>query len=123
MQRQRVQTSRYFSDQLHGGKLKSLRAAKEYRDELEAETPAMNVAQRSRTPSSRNQSGVVGVRLHQQADRRGDYEYAYWYWVAQWTDGHGRRRTRSFSCNKYGEAEAYRLACVARRQGVASARR
>jgi hypothetical protein len=123
MQRQRESYCKLFSDSIYGGKLAALRAAKEYRDNIDAQSRKMTVADKSLTPSDRNRSGIVGVRQHQQIDRRGDYEYHYWYWVAQWTDGHGRRRTKSFAVEKWGDAEAFRLAWAAREEGVRKAKR
>ena len=83
----------------------------------------MTVEERSLRPSARNSSGVVGVRLHQQVDRRGAFEYHSWSWVAQWTDGRGRRRTKSFAVEKFGDVEAFRLAWQARKDGVEKAGR
>ena len=110
-------------DRKFGGRRAALRAAKEFRDELEEKYSKYTVEELAESPSKRNKSGVVGVRLHQQVDQRGDYEYHYWYWVAQWTDGRGRRRTRSFSVHQHGDDEAFRLACQARADGVAAANR
>jgi len=123
IQRHKQKHSKFFADSVYGGKLEALRWAKEFRDDIEAESDKMNVAEKSQMPSVRNRSGIVGVRLHQQIDRRGDYEYHYWYWVAQWTDGHGRRKTRSFGVEKYGDVEAFRLAWQARKNGVRKANR
>lgn len=123
LQRNRVKHTRFFADSTYGGKLAALREAKLYRDDVESSFTKMNVAEKSESPSVRNQSGVVGVRRHQQKDRCGEFVYHYWVWVAQWTDGRGRRRTRSFSVQKYGEDEAFRLACEAREIGVAKAKR
>ena len=123
MQRHREKQSKFFSDSIYGGKLAALRAAKEFRDELEQEADKMTVEERSLRPSSRNSSGVVGVRLHQQVDRRGAFEYHSWSWVAQWTDGRGRRRTKSFAVEKFGDVEAFRLAWQARKDGVEKAGR
>ncbi len=123
MQRRGKKTEKFFSDNGFGGKRGALVAAKEFRDELEATTRKYTVKELSKRPSVRNKSGVVGVRLHHQKDARGDYVYHYWYWVAQWTDGLGRRKTKSFSCHTYGDEEAYRLAVKARRDGVNKAKR
>ena len=123
MQRRGKKTEKFFSDNGYGGKRMALAAAKEFRDELESESRKYTVKELSSLPSVRNQSGVVGVRLHQQKDLRGEFEYQYWYWVAQWTDGRGRRKTKSFSVHQYGDEEAYRLACAARRKGVNQANR
>ena len=123
MQRHREKQSKFFSDSIYGGKLAALRAAKEFRDELEQEADKMTVEERSLRPSARNSSGVVGLRLHQQVDRRGAFEYHSWSWVAQWTDGRGRRRTKSFAVEKFGDVEAFRLAWQARKDGVEKAGR
>ena len=123
MQRRGKKTEKYFSDGTFGGKRNALAAAKEFRDSLEAESKKFLVKELAERPSVRNQSGIVGVRLHQQKDQRGDFEYQYWYWVAQWTDGRGRRKTRSFSVHQHGDEEAFRMACEARRKGVKQANR
>ena len=123
MQRRGEKTEKFFSDNGFGGKNKSLRVAKEFRDSLESKLRKYTVEELSANPSVRNQSGVVGVRLHQQKDVRGDYEYHYWYWVAQWTDKNGKRRTKSFSVHQHGDKEAYRLAVSARKKGVQEASR
>ncbi len=123
MQRKGKKTEKFFSDNRHGGRRGALNAAKKFRDDLEKKHDKYTVTELSKTPSKRNKSGIVGVRLHQQVDQRGEYEYHYFYWIAQWTDGRGRRRTRSFSVHQYGEEEAYRLACEARQQGIEAAKR
>jgi hypothetical protein len=123
MQRRGKKTEKFFSDNAFGGNRAALEAAKKFRDQLESSSRKYSVKELARKPSRRNKSGIVGVRLHEQIDTRGDFEYHYWYWVAQWTDGLGRRRTRSFSVHTYGDEEAFRLACEARRKGVNQAKR
>ena len=123
MQRQGRKLAKFYSDLAFGGKRGALQAAKRYRDRLERRYRKSTVDELSEKPSARNRSGIVGVRLHQQKDRRGDFEYQYWYWVAQWTDGHGNRKTRSFSVHQYGDQRAYRLAVEARENGVRNAKR
>lgn len=123
MQRRGKKTEKFFSDNKFGGKRAALQAAKEFRDELEQLSRSYTVKELAEQPSVRNRSGVVGVRLHEQIDIRGEYEYHYWYWIAQWTDGLGRRRTKSFSVHTHGDEEAFRLACEARRKGVNQAKR
>lgn len=123
MQRRGKRHEKFFSDNAYGGKRNALSAAKDFRDELEDKLKGYSVKELSKRPSTRNRSGVVGVRLHHQKDIRGEYIYYYWYWIAQWTDGHGKRKTRSFSCHTYGDDEAYRLACQARKEGVENANR
>lgn len=122
-QRRGKKTEKFFADSGYGGKRAALDAAKIFRDELESQSRKYTVEELAERPSVRNKSGVVGVRLHKQVDTRGDYEYHYWYWVAQWTDGFGRRRTKSFSVHTHGDDEAFRLACEARSKGVSQAKR
>lgn len=107
-----------FSDAVYGGKRKALAAAREYRDELEAEYPHYSRKEVARIKSERNTSGVVGVRLSEETDDRWPSKPVYLYWVAQWSPSPGVRKTKRFSVNKYGEEEAFRLALAARRKGV-----
>ncbi|MGY8746644.1 MAG: AP2/ERF family transcription factor [Pirellulales bacterium] len=123
IQRRGERFSKFFSDLNHGGKRLALQSARGFRDEIEQRYKPYSVKDMSAKPSVRNRSGQVGVRLHEQTDRRGEFDYSYWHWIAQWTDGHGRRRTRSFSIHRHGEEEAYRLACEARKQGLNQAKR
>ncbi|HMO13729.1 MAG TPA: AP2/ERF family transcription factor [Pirellulaceae bacterium] len=119
LQRRGQRFDRYFADSLYNGKRAALSAAKAYRDYLLKVTRSFTVKELAQYPSIRNNSGVVGVRSATQVEYRGGYEFTYHFWVAQWTDADGRRRTRSFSCDKYGEDEAFRLAVQARDRGVA----
>lgn len=123
MQRRGERVEKTFTDLTYGGKRAAIQAAKEFRDQLELESQKYSVKELAARPSSRNSSGVVGVRLHQQKDCRGEFEYQYWYWVAQWTDGNGRRRTKSFSVHQHGDNEARRLAIESRLDGVRRAKR
>jgi len=123
IQRRGEKTEKFFGDRRFDGKRHSLAAAKAFRDEIEAASEKFSVEELARIPSSRIKSGVVGVRLHKQKDSRGDYEYHYWYWVAQWTDANGRRKTKAFSIHQHGDQEAYNLACEARHAGVRKADR
>jgi len=123
IQRRRERVQKFFCDSKFGGKRSALRAAQGFRDTTEAKLKPMTVADRALQPSARNHSGTVGVRRQHQVDRRGEFEYHYDYWVAQWTDGLGRRKTRSFSVGQFGEKKARQMAVAARQDGVKRARR
>ncbi len=123
IQRRGKRVEKFFADNLLHGKRGALQAAKEFRDQMELEMRPYSVKELAKSPSVRNRSGVVGVRRSVQKDVRGDYEFTYFFWVAQWIDGKGRRRTRSFSVDRYGEDEAFRLALQARNHGVNQAGR
>ena len=58
----------------------------------------------------RNITGVMGVFLRESESRR--------YYYAQWREVSGPYRSRYFSINKYGEEEAFRLACQAREEAI-----
>ena len=107
-----------FSDSIFGGKRKALHAAREFRDELEAEYPHYSRKEVAKIKSARHSSGTVGVHLSEEIDGRWPNKPVYLYWVAQWSPEPGVRKSRRFSVNKYGSDEAYRLAVNARRKGL-----
>lgn len=123
MQRRGKKHEKFFADGKFGGRRGALQAAKVFRDELEAKLKPYSVKELAKKPSVRNSSGVVGVRKATQIEETDEYIYTYTFWIAQWTDGKGKRKTRSFSIDKYGDEEAYRMALQARNQGVNQANR
>jgi hypothetical protein len=118
LQRRGSKTSKFFSDSQFGGNRGALSAAKSFRDQMEQAWRRYSTKELARKPTRRNHSGIVGVRLERRVERRGDYEYHYQFWVAQWTDGKGRRKSRAFSVRQLGHREAYRRALAARRRGI-----
>ena len=72
LQRKGVKTEKFFADNKNGGKRGALVAAQAFRDQLEKSTEKYSVEELAESPSIRNKSGVVGVRLHKQIDTRGD---------------------------------------------------
>lgn len=68
---------------------------------------------RNAAKRSDNLSGVQGVSLWE-TTRRGDQQVLMWRAVAH--DQSGKQVIRTFSVNKYGYEEAFRLACVKRKQ-------
>lgn len=118
VQRRGRLTSRFFGDSRHGGKRGALQAAKAFRDAAEEQADPWDAQERAAMPSVRNRTGLVGVHRRIQTVRRGDYEFSYACWVAQWIDGHGHRRTRSFSVTSLGERAARAAAIAAREEGI-----
>jgi len=110
LQRRAASHTRFFADSKYGGAQESLAAARRYRDQLFAGAPEETTAERRDRLTRRNKSGVVGVS-YSSRERQGQISA---YWVAQWTGDDGSRRTISFSIEKYGEEEAFGLACIAR---------
>jgi len=123
IQRRGKKYEKYFGDSAFGGKRAALNAAKQYRDRLLQELRDYTIKELARVPSARNTSGIVGVRPATRTEVFGDYEYTYEFWIAQWTDAEGVRRTRSFSCSKYGDEKALQMAINARNRGVAQAQK
>ncbi len=123
LQRRGKRYDKYFADAGFSGKRAALASAKAYRDHLLEISRNYTTKELASRPSVRNSSGVVGVRPAVQTDQRDGYEFSYHFWIAQWTDHEGNRRTRSFSVDKWGDDEACRLAIQARNRGVAQAKR
>lgn len=57
---------------------------------------------------SNNKSGVEGVA------KRVACKVPYWY--ATWIDENGKKKTKSYSINAYGDEEAFKMACETRKQ-------
>lgn len=106
--------SRLFSDRKCGSKEESFKAALDYRKELEAEVAALpESAPRRRLirHNKNNSSGVVGISRTYKRDRRGIKHEVY---AVSWNPEPGVARGTSFSIKKYGEDEAFKLACKLR---------
>jgi len=112
--------SQFFPDAEYGGKRKALVAAKKQRDLFEQKMRGYTAKQLSQKERSNNTSGIVGIRRVDETDYRWESKPTYGYWVAQWSPKKGVRKTKRYSVEKYGEDEAYRLAVLARKRGVAS---
>jgi len=115
------QHCKLFSDSLFGGKRNALKAARDYRDELIEELADQEISRKERAEriTSRNYSGIPGVRYVEEVSRKGKHEYTYGYWEAQWSPTPRARKKRRFSVKKYGDKKAMQLAIEAREQGVA----
>ncbi len=59
---------------------------------------------RNKTKLKNNKSGTTGVSLSTK-----NSEYGYEFWEASWRDESGKK-TKSFSCNKYGHDKAKQMA-------------
>ena len=97
-------------------------AARSFRDSLIKKLGPADTGPH-RDPSSRNTSGIVGVRRREATRETDEYTYYHYFWEASWTDASGERQKRNFSVNKYGEDKAKSLAIAARKKGLAAARR
>ena len=113
----------YFGDSKHGGQRKALQAARAHRDEVAPKFMLKAPSTRSVTPSTRNTSGVVGVRWLTRRVKKGKKTYEFTFATAEWNPEPGVRKTAAFSAAKHGEKKAWELACEARRKGLAQLKR
>ena len=103
-----------FSDAMHGGKGKALKAAEAYRGELLRRYSAYVHAIWVRTRLRRNNtSGIPGVGRYEQVDNATTGSVRV-FWLASWVDEQGDSRKRKFMVSHYGERQAKRLAVAER---------
>ena len=103
-----------FSDSIHGGKRKALKAAVEYRDELLRRHSPYAHAIWVRTRLRRNNtSGIPGVGRYEERTNPNTGNTRE-FWLASWVNEHGASRKRKFTVSCYGERHAKRLAVAER---------
>ena len=111
--------TKFFNDKWYGSKQKSLMASVVYRDQLEKDLGKPRCDGVVVTHSSRNKTGVVGVsRIRRKTGTvspTGEPNFSEVYEVT-WQDENKKIRRRRFSIAKYGEEEAFHLACNWRRE-------
>ncbi|MEM9481044.1 MAG: AP2 domain-containing protein [Verrucomicrobiota bacterium] len=124
MRRRGQNISKFFSDRAFGGKRAALISAREYRDEVHERLRPVDRVSRMKQVTTRNSSGVAGVRLRENVVVKNGWQYTYRTWEASWTPTTGGRRVkRQFSVLKYGEDGAYALAVRARRSALRKMKR
>ena len=109
-------TVKTFSDSVHHGKRKALKAALAYRNRLLLQHSSFkhHVWVRTRLRKS-NTSGIPGVgRYDVVANSKTGRRQVFW--LAFWVDERGVRRQRKFFISSYGERRAKRLAIAERRR-------
>ncbi len=115
LQRRGVKYAKFFGDRVFGSSLHALHAARTWRNHLLQkfdESEQARICKRS----TRNRSGVVGVSRVRVVTNGVSYEF----WQATWSPEPGRRRCVKYSIRRYGDREAFRLAVLARKDGVGS---
>lgn len=115
-----VHISQFFYDDKLGGKESALKSAQEFRDEIEKLYPPLSERDKLTKITKKNKSGVVGVHRIEKDYRKTNRPSIYHSsdWVAMWIEPSGKRGSKSFSINKFGEAEALKMAITARRQAI-----
>jgi len=118
LRRRHVRYVTNFSDKKCGGKLKALRQAQAYRDELLRANPPLSRKEYSAIRRRNNRTGVVGVcRYSKTYTLKDGTVRRCWYWEAIWPTTRGDSEVARFSVNNYGEAGAFKRACAARLRG------
>ena len=109
----------FFSDGRFGGKRAALQAATHFRDEVlrTARDGKYHLWRRNRKRRN-NTSGSVGVGRYVSRERRRGGVVERITWQAFWDGPGGKRQSRKFSVNLYGEKRARDLARHARQEAM-----
>lgn len=105
--------SKLYSDNKYGGKDRALKFARKARQDAVDRLRKDPSNNRDNRPNlihrnKNNTTGVVGVTRARKKNRSGNYSEIY---QARWTNKYGKIKMRQWSIRKYGEEEAFRLAC------------
>lgn len=98
-----------FPDLKHGGSAAALATAITWRDRA-VRGPTLSLREFHAKVRTVNRSGVSGVQKYFKAS------LPEGWWQARIKLADGREKTRSFSIQKYGDAEAFRRAVAARKE-------
>jgi hypothetical protein len=109
--RQRVRHQANFTLRQYGSWRRAKAAAKAWVETTLPQLPEP-IARKGRK-TSRNASGMVGVRLANATRVRNGHRYPDWRWVAFWP-GCPQASGIGWSVNKYGDGRAFVSACIAR---------
>ena len=122
LQRRGVRYQRFFGDSRWGGKRAALSRARQYRDRVLARIDDALAGEndapprvRSHSSTADNRSGMVGVTRVRSLASNGSY---YESWQATWSPQPGQRKCVRFSVRRYGDDEAFSLACEVRREAI-----
>ena len=108
----------YFTFKTHGGKRKAFKAAQLWRNKrlnslgLSSLLKPKHIVQNQRTRHSGNRSGVIGVGItfsYSSPDKVPRHPS----WTARYMK-HGKQITRGYSIGKYGNEQAFMMACLMR---------
>ncbi len=112
-----IMYSKFFSDKKFGNKNKALQAAVEFRDDLERELGLPRTDRYVVMQSPHNKTGVIGIQRKVKKHRKKSGEYSYWnVFEVTYNPEPGVTKKTSVSIDLHGEKEAFRRACLIRRQ-------
>jgi hypothetical protein len=109
IQRGQERRSEFFADKDSGGSAKAKTAALRQVRQWRKQLPPASTSHRG-VLTQRNKSGEVNIFKRLQKAKDNEYEF----WTGTWIERGGRKRLKSFSCHKYTEHGAKRLAQIAR---------
>jgi hypothetical protein len=109
IQRGGVRRHEFFADKDCGGSRRAQAAAIRLVRKWRLQLPAAQTSHRG-VLTKRNKSGEVN--LYKRVQKTEEHEYEFW--TGTWIERGGRKRLKSFSCHKYTERGARRLAQIAR---------
>ena len=112
VQRGKERRSEFFADKDCGGPAKAKEEALRQVAQWRAQMPAAQTSHRG-VRTKRNKSGEVNIyrRIY---IPKGKPHLEYEFWAGTWLERGGRKRNKVFSCHKYTEIGAKRLAQIAR---------
>lgn len=105
--------SRFFSDSRYQSKEEALKAARAYRLKLDEKFPAPKTTAFRTAPQKNSSTGVVGVSETFMRSRNGRKIPCF---TVTWRPEKGVSRTKKFSIQAYGRAEAFKMAVEFRRE-------
>lgn len=108
IRRQGKQHTKFFSDEKSGGRDEALQKALGYRDELLAELPDPDDPV-ARSAEVRSKTGVVGLNFSMKDDGSGRQKP---YVQLSWLTDEGKRKSASYSVEKWGLRRALWNACT-----------
>jgi hypothetical protein len=115
IQRKNETTQEYFYFGAKRSEADARAAAINRWKEIRESKPVMSRLEFAQVERRKSRTGMVGVR----PTRKIVKGHEYFFCEGWWSDRRRNRRVRGFSVQKYGEAEAKRLAIKARRDGLA----
>ena len=114
--------NQFFSDSVHGGKLKALEEARKVRDKTEKKLKPYTRRELAERCNKRNTSGVRGVRVRTTIVTKNGKTYRYEHVEASWSSEPGKVIKKNFSVEKLGKDAAWAAAVECRRKAVSKFR-
>jgi hypothetical protein len=105
--------SKFFTDRVHGGKAKALKAATAFYAKIDQKYLRISRKEFASIQRRKNSSGLLGISKVTKDVKGRVYEF----WQATWSPEPGVVAKKAFSIKKYGSEKAKAKAIKARKQG------